>query len=129
MTNYERTYEIKKAFKNLSTATLVSIYNEYCDNNGSTETIFDMRDIDEMVGQVDASTILRNAYFGEFNPTDAYVYEINDKKYLYSFNKKSDKNFLRIFDANKIARDIAESYRNVQDMSIADILQDYVLDV
>lgn len=130
MRTYERISEIKKAFKNLDIATLVAIYNEYCYNIGSSELIFDMRDIDGMLGQVTASELLLNAYFGEFNPTDEYVYELSgNKKYLYSFNTATDKNFLRIFNANNIAREIAESYRNVEDMSVADILRDYILDV
>ena len=123
---YERVYELKKAFKSLRIESLVQIYNQYCFINSNSELIFDMRDINDMLGQTDVYTALRNAYLGEFNFADKYVYELRDRKYLYSFSDVNDKNFVRIFDAEKIAKCIAELYVNVEDMTTGEILSDLV---
>ena len=84
-----------------------------------------MKNIDEMFGEFSIKEAFRLAYMGEFDFTDAYVYQLGKGKsaYLYSFNSVNDKNFNRIFDVIEIADFLIETCDIVEFVDTAEYRQ------
>lgn len=112
------------ALRNLDVDEAVAVFNEMCYRlNDSSRLIFEMKDIDEMFGEFSIKEAFRLAYMGEFDFTDAYVYQLGKDAYLYSFNSVNDKNFNRIFDVIEIADFLIETCDIIEFVDTAEYKQ------
>lgn len=112
------------ALRNLDVDEAVAVFNEMCYRlDDSSRLIFEMKNIDDMFGEISAKEVLRLAYMGEFDFTDAYVYQLGKNAYLYSFNSVNDKNFNRVFDVIEIADFLIETCNIVEFVDTAEYKQ------
>lgn len=84
--------EIKSRLEELDIDTLITIWNEYCDNNNDPDSrIFrnDEPDLDDLLGGMTVSEILRMATWGDYNYANDWC-SFNGYGNLVSFNYLED---------------------------------------
>lgn len=81
------TYEIiKEVLESMNTAEIITIHNEYCEaSNNVDDYIYSMNELDEIMGNMKPSEILRACFYGkEFCPNHDY-FRFNGYANLESF--------------------------------------------
>lgn len=111
----KRVERIKEYLEGLNDWELIAIWNEYCCNDNC---IYPMDELDELLGGMAPSEILRASYYGYFNPNDDY-FKFNCMGNLVSTNSISE-----FIDIEDLARYIDETENDFGDSEIRDILWD-----
>lgn len=67
--------KVMEAIENLSSDEAVSLWNEYCSEDGRMDDyIYSMNEFDEIMGNMTPSDVARTCYYGEFCPADDYFW-------------------------------------------------------
>lgn len=67
--------KVMEAIENLSSDEAVSLWNEYCSEDGRMDDyIYSMNEFDETMGNMTPLDVARTCYYGEFCPADDYFW-------------------------------------------------------
>lgn len=67
--------KVREAIENLSNDEAVSLWNEYCSEDGRMDDyIYSMNEFDEIMGNMTPLDVARTCYYGEFCPADDYFW-------------------------------------------------------
>lgn len=67
--------KVMEAIENLSSDEAVSLWNEYCSEDGRMDDyIYSMNEFDEIMGNMTPLDVARTCYYGEFCPADDYFW-------------------------------------------------------
>lgn len=67
--------KVREAIENLSSDEAVSLWNEYCSEDGRMDDyIYSMNEFDEIMGNMTPLDVARTCYYGEFCPADDYFW-------------------------------------------------------
>ena len=111
----KRVERIREYLEGLDDSSLLSIWNEYC---GNDDCVYPMDELDELLGGMAPSEILRASYYGYFNPNDDY-FKYNSRGNLVSTNSISE-----WIDIEELAMCIDENEKDFGDSQIRHILGD-----
>lgn len=111
----KRVERIKEYLEGLHDWDLISIWNEYCAND---DCVYPMGELDELLGRMSPSEILRGAYYGNINPNDDYF------KYDFRGNLVSTNTISEWIDIEELAMYIDETENYFGNSEIMDILWD-----
>lgn len=111
----KRVERIKEYLEGLNDWDLIAIWNECC---GNDDCVYPMDELDEQLGRMSPSEILRASFYGDINPNDDY-FKFNGRGNLASTNTLSD-----WVDIEDLARYIDETENYFGDSEIMDILDE-----
>lgn len=111
----KRLERIKEYLESLLDWSLIAIWNEYC---GNDDCVYPMGELDELLGRMSPSEILRAAYYGDINPNDDYF------KYNFRGNLVSTNTISEWVDIEELAMYIDETENDFGNPEIRDILWD-----
>ena len=67
--------KIREAIENLSNDEAVSLWNEYCSEDGRMDDyIYSMNEFDEIMGDMTPLDVARTCFYGDFCPADDYFW-------------------------------------------------------
>ena len=111
----KRVERIQEYLEGLNDRDLIAIWNECCAND---DCVYPMDELDEQLGRMSPSEILRASFYGDINPNDEY-FRFNSRGNLVSTNTISE-----WVDIEDLARYIDETENYFGDSEIMDILWD-----
>lgn len=67
--------KVREAIENLSNDEAVSLWNEYCSEDGRMDDyIYSMNEFDEIMGNMTPLDVARTCFYGDFCPADDYFW-------------------------------------------------------
>lgn len=67
--------KVREAIENLSNDEAVSLWNEYCSEDGRMDDyIYSMNEFDEIMGDMTPLDVARTCFYGDFCPADDYFW-------------------------------------------------------
>ena len=115
---------IVSLLKNLEVSKLVSIWNEYCDENNPDDSIYENEEytLNEMFPSVDEA--LRAAYYGNYKYCDEYIM-FNAYGNLVSFSDYMSE-VLEHIDISSLATYVIENGSDLIDEGTVDLEDDFI---